>query len=302
MRSLLKKRVEQALSSPIAAAIARHRVRGKRLILAYHGVVPEGAEPGGERALFIPQREFAAHLDVLASIADVAPLDRLDEPGDGRPRVAITFDDAYRGAVIEGVHELAVRGLPATIFVAPGRLNGHVFWWDALSHRNLSLEQKVRLHALHDLGGSDERVRAWAARSNLASSDALPPYALTATSAELRQALLVPGITVGSHSWSHANLAALSAGDIAVELERPRDWLRAEFGDKVIPWLAYPYGLDSDDARRAAAKASYKGALRIGGGWHRPADVSAFARPRLSIPGSLSLAGFRARLIGAMRS
>jgi peptidoglycan/xylan/chitin deacetylase (PgdA/CDA1 family) len=301
MRSLLKKRVEQALSSSIAGALARHRVRGKRLILAYHGVVPEGAEPGGERALFIPQREFAAHLDVLGSIADVAPLDRLDEPGDGRPRVAITFDDAYRGAVNEGVQELALRGLPATIFVAPGRLNGHVFWWDALSHQSLSLEEKVRLHALHTLGGSDERVRAWAARSRLASSDVLPAYALTATSAELRRALLVPGITVGSHSWSHANLAALSAGDIAMELERPRDWLRAEFGEKVIPWLAYPYGLDSAEARSAAAKASYKGALRIGGGWHRPNDVSAFARPRLSIPGSLSLAGFRARVTGAMQ-
>lgn len=301
MRSLLKKRVEQALSSSVAGAIARHRLRGKRLILAYHGIVPEGAKPAGERALFIPQREFAAHLDVLAAIADVAPLDRIDEVGDGRPRVAITFDDAYRGAVKEGVRELARRGLPATIFVAPGRLNGHVFWWDALSHQSLSLEEKVRLYALHALGGSDERVRAWAARTRLASSDVLPAYAQTATRAELREALAVPGITVGSHSWSHANLASLSAPDIAAEVERPLDWLRAEFGEKVIPWLAYPYGLDSDDARRAAANASYSGALRIGGGWHRAADVSAFARPRLSIPGSLSVAGFRARLIGAMR-
>ena len=303
MRSLLKKRMEQALSSSVAGAIAAHRVRGtKRLILAYHGVIPDGAKPAGERALFIHQREFAAHLDVLALIADVAPLDRIDEAGDGRPRVAITFDDAYSGAVKEGVRELVKRGLPATIFVAPGRLNGHVFWWDALSHRSASVQDKVRLHALHKLGGSDERVRVWAARANLSASDALPAYAQTATYAELRDAVAVPGITVGSHSWSHANLSSLSAADIAAELERSRDWLRAEFGEKAIPWLAYPYGLDSKDARRAAANASYAGALRIGGGWHSASDVPALARPRLSIPGNLSLPGFRARLLGVMKS
>jgi peptidoglycan/xylan/chitin deacetylase (PgdA/CDA1 family) len=302
VRSLLKKQVELALSSPAAGAIARHRVRGKRLILAYHGIVPDGATPAGERALFITQREFAAQLDVLAATTDVAPLDRIDEIGDGRPRVAITFDDAYRGAVKEGVRELAIRGLPATIFVAPGRLNGHVFWWDALSHECQALEEEVRVHAVHALGGSDERVRAWAARARLASSDALPAYAKTATRAELRDAVAVPGISVGSHSWSHANLASLAAHDIAMEVERPRDWLLAEFGAKALPWLAYPYGLESEEARRAVASASYVGALRIGGGWHRAADTSPLARPRLSIPGNLSLAGFRARLLGAIGS
>jgi peptidoglycan/xylan/chitin deacetylase (PgdA/CDA1 family) len=300
VRSLLKRQVEQALSSSVAGAIARHRLRGKRLILAYHGVVPEGATPAGERALFITQREFAAHLDVLAATTDVAPLDRIDEAGDGRPRVAITFDDAYRGALTEGVRELAMRGLPATVFVAPGRLDGHVFWWDALSHQSRTLEERVRSHALHALGGSDERVRAWAVRTRIASSDALPAYAQSATRTELRDALAVPGITVGSHSWSHANLASLSSSDIASEVERSRDWLLAEFGTKVVPWLAYPYGLESEESRRAVANASYVGAVGIGGGWHRATDISAFARPRLSIPGNLSLAGFRARILGAI--
>jgi peptidoglycan/xylan/chitin deacetylase (PgdA/CDA1 family) len=300
MRHLLKKRMEQALSSRAVGRIVRHRVRDKRLILAYHGIIPEGATPAGERALFIAQRDFAAQLDVLATLADVAPLNRLDEEGNGRPRVAITFDDAYRGAVKEGVQELAARGLPATIFVAPGRLNGHVFWWDSLAHENLTLDSKVRHHALHVLAGSDERVREWAASAHLPTSDSLPAYAQTATYAELRDALGVPGITVGSHTWSHVNLASLGPDDVAEEVERPLVWLRAEFGEKAVPWLAYPYGLASDESHRALAKASYVGGLRIAGGWHRAADTSAFARPRLGIPGNLSLDGFRARLLGAM--
>ena len=296
MRHALKQRVERALSSYAAGRMTRHRIRGKRLILAYHGIVPKGEVAAGERALFVNQRDFAEHLDVVAETAEVVGLDGLDAADDGRPRVAITFDDAYRGAVNEGIQELVARGFPATIFVAPGRLNDHVFWWDALSEGSAALDETIRNHALHRLGGSDERIRAWAAKIQLPSSDALPGYAQSATHTELRSALDFAGISVGSHSWSHANLASLGA-----ELEQSRDWLEAAFGEKAIPWLAYPYGLDSEEAHRAAEKAGYVGALRIGGGWHRSIDVPRLARPRLNVPGSLTIAGFRARLRGVMR-
>jgi peptidoglycan/xylan/chitin deacetylase (PgdA/CDA1 family) len=302
MRRLLKHRLELALSSRAAGRIARHRIRGKRLILAYHGIIPQGERPAGERALFVSQADFAAQLEVLASFADVVPLDQIDEAGDARPRVAITFDDGYRGAVREGVQELVKRGLPATIFVVPGRLDGRIFWWDALSHDRPSLDQSIRHYALHELAGSDERVRHWANDAGVPSSDALPAYARTASAEELHAALKFPGITVGSHTWSHANLASLSAADIAAELERSRDWLSAEFGGKLVPWVAYPYGLDCPEVHRAAANASLAGAVRITGGWHRTADVSAFARPRLNVPAGLSLAGFRARLVGSLRT
>lgn len=302
MRRALKQRVERALSWVPVGRMARHRIRGKRLILAYHGIVPEGAEPAGERSLFVHRRDFAAQLDAIAGIADIVPLARLDDAGDGRPRVAITFDDAYRGAVNEGIAEVVARGLPATIFVAPGRLNDHIFWWDALSESDGQLSEAIRHHALHKLLGSDERVRGWAAMIRLPSSDKLPAYAQTATYVELRTAIGLPGITVGSHTWSHANLAALAAVDVAVELEASRDWLRAAFGDKAIPWIAYPYGLDSPEAHRAAATAGFAGGLRIGGGWHRAMDVSPLARPRLNVPGGLSVPGFRARVTGVVRA
>jgi peptidoglycan/xylan/chitin deacetylase (PgdA/CDA1 family) len=279
--------------------MTQRRVRGKRLILAYHGIIPEGQAPSGDRALFVAQRDFAMHLDMLAAEADVAPLDQIDEPGDGRPRVAITFDDAYSGAVNEGVRELAKRNLPATIFVAPGRMNGHVFWWDALSRESEVLDETVRNHALHELAGADERVRAWAVTNALPISGSQPCYACAATRAELAAALTLPGITVGSHTWSHRNLAALGASDVVAEVRDSRDWLRAEFGDKALNWLAYPYGLDSTEVHRAVAEASYAGALRITGGWHRPSAVSPFARPRFSIGSRLTVAGLRARLNGA---
>jgi peptidoglycan/xylan/chitin deacetylase (PgdA/CDA1 family) len=302
MYALFKARAEHALSSAGVSRITRLRVRAKRLILAYHGIVPEGMSLAGERALFIAQRTFADHLDMLREVADVATLDRLDEEGDGRPRVAITFDDAYNGAVREGAHELAQRGLPATIFAVPFRLDGGAFWWDALSHGRAALDQGVRFHALNQLGGVDERVRAWAERLRLPSTHTLPRFALPATYLELKTALSLPGISVGSHSWAHANLTALEERELEADLDRSRTWLHAEFGKKAINWLAYPYGLESPVVQRAAAKVGYTGALRIAGGWHRPTEVSRFARPRLNVPSGMSTAGLRARVLGALLS
>ena len=302
MHSSLKQPIERALGSSGVTWITRRRLREKRLILAYHGVIPDGGRPAGEGALFISQRRFAEHLDLLCEVADVASLTQLDEEGDGRPRVAITIDDAYLGAVCEGVNELALRSLPATIFVAPGRLDGHTFWWDALAHTKGKLDDRIRHHALHSLGGSEDRVREWAARTGLPVSTELPEYARTATAMKLHAALDHPGITVASHTWSHFNLASLSAEEIFSELGRSGDWLQAEFAGRAIDWLAYPYGLYSSSAQMAAAAVSYSGALRISGGWHTAQNVVRFARPRLNISSNLSAAGLRARLLGAVRS
>lgn len=300
MMHFLKHRAERVLSSNAVGKVTRYRVRGKRLILAYHGIVPDGEAPAGERALFMRQRDFARHLAVLEDVADVAPLDEIDEIGDGRPRVAITFDDAYRGAVREGVEELARRRMPATIFVAPGRLDNHVFWWDALAADGRGLAGPVREYAIRTLGGVDERVRAWATRSSTPFSDVLPEYARTATVDELRAATGHPGVTVGSHTWSHTSLASLNTEAIDSEVVRSRDWLRTRFADKAIPWLAYPYGLDSTLAHLVLANASYRGAVRIVGGWHAAHQFSPFSRPRLNVPAGLSADGLRSRLLGAV--
>ena len=290
------------MSSPPLGWMTQRRVQGKRLILAYHGIIPDGESPAGEPALFVTQRDFEMQLDVLAAEAHVVALERIDEPDDGRPRVAITIDDAYRGAVNVGARELAARSLPATIFVAPARLNNHVFWWDALLYGSGKLDEKLRNHALQKLGGQDERVRAWAAKAGIPARDQVPAYAQTATSRELAEALRFPDITLGSHTWSHPNLASLGIVDVTTEVQRSREWLRAEFGDRVIDWLAYPYGLESAQARAVVADASYTGALCIGGGWHRAAEVSPFARPRFCVGSGLSVSGLRLRLQGALLS
>jgi len=249
--------------------------------------------------------DFARQLDLLQETHDVVSLESALAPApepardSARPRVAITFDDAYRGAVHAGVEELAARGMPATIFVAPAFVDGGTFWWDALAGET-GLSDEVRTHALEHLQGKDARVRAWAAERGLRESH-LPEHQSVAREEELSEATRTPGITLASHTWSHPNLSALDPEDLEAEVVRPQVWLRERF-PHVVPWITYPYGLFSPAVEAAAARAGYRGGFRVSGGWLRggTAPSMAFALPRLNIPAGLSPRGFELRAAGLL--
>lgn len=301
IRRGVKAVAEQALLRSGAARAARARRRGDALILAYHDIVPEGAHPDGDRALHLPQRAFAAQLDALVATHDVVPLDAALAPASAsasRPRAAITFDDAYRGAVTVGIAELVTRGLPATIFVAPALLDDTVFWWDALTpDGSWALSAGERAYALDALRGEGARIAAHAAASGKRWR-AMPPHARGAWVQELASAAAAPGITLGSHSWSHPALPTLDGDALDAELRKPLAWLRERFTN-VISVVAYPYGLASPAVELAARDAGYAAGLRIAGGWMHEAS-NPFALPRLDIPSGVSLAGFRLRAAGLL--
>jgi peptidoglycan/xylan/chitin deacetylase (PgdA/CDA1 family) len=297
LRAFLKRVAERTLLATGAARLLGHAVPRNGLVLAYHNIVPHGAPPGGDRSLHLPQPDFAAQLDSLQRETDVVPLAELLNPGAGgsRPRVAISFDDAYRGAVTVGVEELRLRGLPATIFVPPAFLGGRAFWWDAVADPGSGLAPATRLHALESCAGQDATVRAWAASTGVPLR--VPPaHAVAASEEELQRALGYPGLTLGSHTWSHPNLTCLTDTELADELTRPLAWLRERFA-RFIPWLTYPYGLADERVERAAERAGYEAALRVDGGWLEPSP-SRYSLPRFNVPAGISAAGFRLRLAG----
>lgn len=301
VRGLLKTSAEIALARLGPAALARARAASHTVILAYHDIVPEGCEPSGDRSLHLPRREFGRQLDRLMETHRVVSLADWSPEADGggtdgrRPRAIVTFDDAYLGAVTCGVEELAARGLPATIFVVPGRLGRRAFWWDLLADPVRGAPApEVRARALDELEGRDDEVTSWAERSGLGSTDP-PEHALTASETELAEAAARPGITLGSHTWTHANLAALGPDALDDELGAAAEWLEARF-ERYIPWISYPYGLSSPEARSRAAR-WYRGGLRIEGGIARGAE-DPFEIPRVNIPYGASLAGFELRAAG----
>jgi peptidoglycan/xylan/chitin deacetylase (PgdA/CDA1 family) len=299
MRKLLKGMAEGLLCEVGTAAFFR-RLHGRdTLILAYHNIVPEGEASVGDSSLHLLQRNFAAQLDLLARTHDVVPLaEALEARRAGRrPRVVVTFDDAYEGAVVAGATELVRRGLPATFFVAPGYVGGGSFWWDVIAERGGGpVSEASRARALDALQGRGERVRAWATGAGLTVRE-VPRHQTVASEAQLR-ALPADLIGLGSHSWSHPNLAALSAEEVSTELSQPLAWLRERFTN-VIPWVAYPYGLSSPAVEAAAREAGYEGGLRVSGGWHRAGEtVSRYAMPRHNIPAGLSRNGFELLVSG----
>ena len=300
---MLRRTVERALVwSGIAARLARRRpVRG--IVLAYHDVLPDGVTPSGDRSLHLARARFAEHRDLLARETRVVPLAQLLPPWSTEvatdlPLVAITFDDAYAGAVVTGVAELATRRMPATICVAPAFLDGRHFWWDALAAQGADLDPAMRAAALTECRGDDSTVRAWArAHGRPARADFAWPYRCC-TTAELNQALATPGITVASHTWHHRNIAALGPEEAREELERSFAWL-ASFGERAVPIVTWPYGFDSAGAHSIAAATGYRAAFRVSGGALR-AEADPFALPRLNVPAGLSADGLMLRLAGLL--
>lgn len=305
MRRALKHAAEVLLSRGGAVRVARALGRRRALVLAYHNVVPDGQPPGGDLSLHISRGAFAAHLDLLARDHQVVPLHSLlsgSSAAAGRPPVAITFDDAYHGAVTAGVRELASRGMPATIFVAPRFLGGRSFWWDSFGDADdAGLAESFRMHALGPLRGEEEVIRRWAATHG-ETERPVPCHARAASEEDLREAVSHPGITLGSHTWSHPNLARLTPEEVREQLARPLVWLRERFGDAVIPVLAYPYGLSSSCAEQAAEAVGYSAGFRVEGGHLPEQQGNAFALPRLNVPSGLSAAGLALRSAGIFRA
>jgi peptidoglycan/xylan/chitin deacetylase (PgdA/CDA1 family) len=297
LTGISKRIIERALVFGGVTAFGRYRRRRDILVLAYHNVLRADERSSGERSLHLPWRQFVRQLDALERGHHVVPLTGVleDRTSARRPNVVITFDDAYRGAVAVAAPELARRGMPATIFVAPGLL-GRYTWWDQLADsRTGRVPAATRDRALAEYAGDGAAILR-ALRTSEVRPDGDAPR--IATEDELFAAAAIPGITFGSHTWTHANLSVLPAPDVDRELRSSLEWLRARFTCS-IPWLSYPYGLYTEQVKRAAESAGFVGSMRVDGGWIGSALARApQALPRYNVPAGLSIHGFRLRLAG----
>lgn len=303
MRDVVKAGAERLL---VATGTPARRIRRRAsgtVILSYHNVVPRGETAVGDRSLHIPQARFGAHLDRLLETHDVVPLDAV-EPGspvgDGRPRAVVTFDDAYVGTVTAGFEELARRKLPATVFVPPGLLGAEGFWWDRLAPGGEGLAEAARNHALDTLGGRHRDVLDWALAQGMPLADP-PAHARPATFPVLARAVASGRFSLGSHTWTHVNLAGVPLDEALAEMRRGHAWLGQEArGLPVVDWIAYPYGRSTAEVEAAAAEVARwavrveGGAAEVGGRW-----VAGDHRlPRINVPAGLSPDGLTLRLAG----
>ncbi len=285
----------------VALPVLERLNRGRQLILAYHNVVPDGHAVRGDASLHLHVSAFQRQLDLLMASHRVVSLSLLLRTGVGESddRLAcITFDDAYRGALELALPELQARGLPATIFVAPGLLGTPAFWWDALSRPgSVGLDDETREYALDVLAGEGAAIHAWAQGGGWIRSEAFE-WERPATHDELETLVEDGLVTVAPHSWSHPNLTRLVRERVTEEVDRPLAWLRARFGQRMLPVFAYPYGLSSRGVEESVKLAGYEAALRVNGGLVGGRRPNRFSLPRVNVPAGLSPRGFRLRMEG----
>lgn len=295
-----KRWIEVALARSGAAGRAERHAGPSVTVLAYHNIVPDGERPVGDLSLHTDQADFARQLDLILESRRIVPLADALAPGASFSErdVVITFDDAYTGTLTAGVEELVSRGVPATVFVPPGRIGSEGFWWDRLAPEHAGLDPRIRDHALERLGGADDRVMAWSREKGI-RAQVMPPHARPAPAALFRE--LPTEVVLGAHTWSHPNLATLSDEEALDEMRRSRDWL---LGQKHpwVDWFAYPYGL-LNAGSKACADRLFDGSVLISGG---PAvrrgkrQAESALTPRLNVPRGMSLEGLALRLAGLL--
>jgi peptidoglycan/xylan/chitin deacetylase (PgdA/CDA1 family) len=175
----------------------------RRLILSYHSVHPSIPFASTQPGLFREQMEWLKEHTRVQSLGDL-----IDGNGrtDGRPAVALTFDDGYEDGHSHALPILMDLDLPATFFLTAGFLEK---------------DPRVLQH-MAGLWGCD--------------LDDLVPLSWEQV-ADLRGC----GMEIGSHSYSHGNLANMSPNQVVQELRGSRDLIGERLGT-TIDLFAYPFG------------------------------------------------------------
>ncbi len=124
----------------------------RSVVLCYHAVAPV---PAGAplRHTFVPLELFERQMEFLAGQRRVVGLDEIvaGPPESGPPRVAITFDDAYRSVLTRAAPVLERHGFGATVF-APTAWLGDRNRWDPESDLEVDLMTGEELVELSERG------------------------------------------------------------------------------------------------------------------------------------------------------
>ena len=102
------------------------------------------------------------------------------------------------------------------------------------------------------------------------------------------------GVTIGSHTRTHARLPELQPAAAEDEIASSKHELEEMLGREVAHF-AYPYGLFSDDVRKTVSQAGYRSACSARSGFNRPGD-DPFLLRRIDIAGTDKLWQFRQKL------
>lgn len=278
------------------------------LVLAIHRVLPAAERSSFyDRHLILCEPAFVALLELLQQDYRVVPLDDLlqnPRAQDGRPRVALTFDDGWEDTCRIAFPHLLAYQMPATVFPCTGLIDtdgvlpeerfGRV--WAACSSHSRLAELLIDLN--HWGMGNRKSRQPGAERKYWARElKRMPMAARLLLLDHIEERYGVPPVTrrrfmswdqlrtmantglirLGSHTSRHATLPSEADRDIRRELEDSRAALLEHTGE-APEILAYPNGLYNRRVLEAVRSAGFKAALTT-----QPGTVKRSAHP-LAIP------------------
>ncbi len=275
-----------AIFSRAIMALSPLGQRQRLSILIYHRVVTarDGMRPGIPTAA-----EFAWQMHMLKRHFTVIPLTEavglLREGRLPRRAACVTFDDGYADNLTVALPVLRHYGVPATVFVAAGYLDGGRMWNDTvveslrhyaddaldLSRWGLPVYsvagQISRRRAAHDIIARCKYLDA-ASRGEIVhyvaqqACQALPDD-LMLTSPQLLS-LHRQGVEIGGHSCSHPILSSLPLESAREDIVRGKHMLEDIIG-KSVRLFAYPNGQPlkdySDDHVAVVKEAGFDAAV-----------------------------------------
>ena len=120
----------------VLGMLRRRRARQQAVILLYHRVAPPGEGPPdySTAGMVVTPEEFDRQMRFVARAYHVVPLGQIVaavrrrtafEPG----LCAVTFDDGWRDVYEFALPILKRHGIPATLFVATGPVDGTAWDW-----------------------------------------------------------------------------------------------------------------------------------------------------------------------------
>lgn len=265
--------------------LARYLSRNHPKILMYHRISKD--ENGGG----IPINQFRRQVEVIKKYftpMTLKDLMRAHEAGDiPEHAVVVTFDDGYRDFADIAYPILQEAGVPVTLFITTGFVNGDLWLWpDKIRYAiNKTTIKNVRFGEFNlSLDSEERKFDVWNEISDYCLSignqeklDLIekffvslgvdypedPPDEYKAITWDQLREMERTGLEVGSHSVSHPILTRLNEQQIQFELTQSRNSILGNIGKDPM-FFCYPNGqsLDFDDrVKFLVEEAGYKYAV-----------------------------------------
>ncbi|MFL1465513.1 polysaccharide deacetylase family protein [Marinobacter sp. HN1S83] len=261
--------------------VARFLSRNHPKILMYHRITED---PEGEG---IPVEQFKRQVEIIKKHFNPLTLRELmtahEEGRVPKHAVCVTFDDGYADFAELAFPILKRAGVPATLFVTTGFVNGDLWLWpDEIRYIvNKTKVKNIKIDGMHEeINVQAEKHKAWQVISDYCLSisnsekldfikrmyrifdvkrpNNLPNEYKSITWDKIKE-LQSDGLNVESHSVSHPILTKLDQGGVNAELSNSKAILEKNLGEDV-KIFCYPNGQLSDfneDIKRWLVKCGY---------------------------------------------